>query len=176
MSFSDIFFCFSASFRLRLSSSRRFLFSSSLCRFFSSSLLLLSSLFSSLILYGGRCITWGRFTTFLWTELLLLSFILVSLFSCFWCTPIAALSFWLQVNKADISDLETFNDWENKSTVPPTLYLKALWSWPLSLQAEFLGLPQTSPHRRSNSPRTVYILSLGEFQHQDEHIIRLFTL
>lgn len=50
MSLSDSFFCFSASFRLRLSSSRRFLFSSSLCRFFSSSLLLLSSLFSSLIL------------------------------------------------------------------------------------------------------------------------------
>ena len=51
MSLSDNFFCFSASFRLRLSSSRRFLFSSSLCLFFSSSLLLLSSLFSSLILY-----------------------------------------------------------------------------------------------------------------------------
>lgn len=54
MSLSDNFFCFSASFRLRLSSSRRFLFSSSLCRFFSSSRLLRSSLFSSLILCKGR--------------------------------------------------------------------------------------------------------------------------
>lgn len=54
MSLSDNFFCFSASFRLRLSSSRRFLFSSSRCRFFSSSLLLLSSLFSSLILCKGK--------------------------------------------------------------------------------------------------------------------------
>lgn len=61
MSLSDSFFCFSASFLLRLSSSRRFLFSSSLCRFFSSSLLLLSSLFSSLILCKERYIAWGRF-------------------------------------------------------------------------------------------------------------------
>lgn len=49
-SLSDSFFCLSASFRLRLSSSLLFLFSSSLSRFFSSSLLLRSSLFSSLIL------------------------------------------------------------------------------------------------------------------------------
>lgn len=54
MSLSDSFFCFSASFRLRLSSSRRFRFSSSRCLFFSSSLLLLSSLFSSLILWWKR--------------------------------------------------------------------------------------------------------------------------
>lgn len=50
ISFSESFFCLSASLRFRLSSSLRFLFSSSLWRFFSSSLLRRSSLFSSLIL------------------------------------------------------------------------------------------------------------------------------
>lgn len=108
MSLSDNFFCFSASFRLRLSSSRRFLFSSSLCRFFSSSLLLLSSLFSSLILCKKRCGTLEKILHIIQSNLWVIYFVLiiylfdflpVSRFSCFWCTPTGVLSVWLKSMK-----------------------------------------------------------------------------
>lgn len=186
MSLSDSFFCFSASLRLRLSSSRRFLFSSSLCRFFSSSLLLLSSLFSSLILCEQRRGRYKRLFTLyhtLWTEGISFHYLTFFLFlTCF-----SIFLFLMYSNKGVVRLAETkqtekevreankdkdieayFSDSQvMKSSLVP--YLSALWSWPLSPQATSQDWPSTSPHHRSNSPKIVYIRDLRAFQGQDKH-------
>lgn len=100
---------------------------------------------------------------------LLYSFLPVFQFSCFWCTPTEVLSAWLKPNNKK-------NTWERQNKcwmrfkwflmllLDLALYLWALWSWPLSLQAESQDWPSTSPHHRSNSPKNVYILDLRGHQ------------
>lgn len=172
MSFSDNFFCFSASFLLRLSSSRRFLFSSSRCRFFSNSLLLLSSRFSSLILCGNEgvihlpdasCFTelcrsfhfQYHFDSYLFLDLLIFD-----VFQQRRCpSGCKYTSSEIKLMVLNLNLKSHHNYWQFVA-----VYLWAPWSWPRSLQALSPGWPLTSPHHRRYFPGTVCILGLKEFQ------------
>lgn len=149
MSLSDNFFCFSASFRLRLSSSRRFLFSSSLCLFFSSSLLRRSSLFSSLILCKSNVPRKKRFlplSKVFWGSLFIYRHIFF--LACF------SIFLFLMYSRSGVVRLATENKTKNRQWITYTCYiwclktiicayryLWALWFWLLSLPAEFQDWP-----------------------------------